>query len=61
MGAFGWTKGGNRRTTAGRMTNAPAAIRKGSINSYLFLMSLVVDMEFTEFRNFYTKNKISVL
>jgi hypothetical protein len=53
MGAFGWTKGGDKRTAAGRMTDAPAAIRTGSRNSYLFFMSLDVDMLLTEFRNIF--------
>ena len=59
MVAFGWEEGGNR-TTSGSMTDAPTAIRTGSMNSFRFLMSLVVDMLFTEFRNFTRKKKISV-
>jgi hypothetical protein len=58
MAAFGWTKGGNGRTNAGSVTDGPAAIRKGLINSYGFFMSLVIDILFTEFRYFTRKTKL---
>jgi hypothetical protein len=58
MAALGWTKGGNRMSTAGSMMDAPAAIRTVSINSYPFRMPLVVDMLFSEFHNFTGKTKL---
>lgn len=58
MAALGWTKGGNRRTAAGSMMDVPTAIRKGLINSDGFLLSLAVDMLFTEFSYFARKPKL---
>jgi len=61
MATFGWTKVGNRRTTAGSMADAPNAIRTVSINSYRSLVSPAVDTLRAEFRYLARKNKISVL
>jgi hypothetical protein len=58
MAVLGWTKGENRRITAGSTMDVPTAIRNGLINSYGFLISLVVDMLFTEFINFTRKTKL---
>jgi len=61
MAALGWTKGGNRRTTAAGMTDAPAAIRTGWINSCLSLVSGCRQAIYS-ISLFYTeKNKINVL